>query len=68
LSRFNPLTAGIGHVVYSVEMKGRVTTYTGQPRTLAQLEYDVPEPEPGGGREAATAHEHGNRVRLGLEP
>ena len=28
-------------------MKGRVTVYTGQPRTLSQSEYDVPDPEPG---------------------
>src|SRR5215471_11605303 len=28
-------------------VKGRVTVYTGQPRTLSQSEYDVPDPEPG---------------------
>jgi threonine dehydrogenase-like Zn-dependent dehydrogenase len=28
-------------------VKGRVTVYTGQPRTLNQSEYDVPDPEPG---------------------
>jgi threonine dehydrogenase-like Zn-dependent dehydrogenase len=29
-------------------MQGRVTVYTGQPRTLQQTTYDVPDPEPGG--------------------